>query len=867
MGSNNFIAFATIPAGAQVGEQPAVDLWTLVPATGLDPGFNLICVGEFIGTIAIEGSLDGVQFNPLGFFTLGNGQAGNSFELSPVVVNDVVRYVRARVMPGTYIQEAVFLTAGGSQNCDCSGGGGGAVTRIIAGTGIGVSPPAGTGDVTVSNTGVTQLIAGPGVTVDQPTGVVTIGLAATLAAIFDYGEANTPEVSNLMTGPLQRMFINLGTTPPPFPPNAQPFFPESGAFLGEFPADSGLGADAKPLWRLQRHFSTFPSVGEQIWYETQYDLFAGGINQITGGDRSIHWLIDQFDNRLTFCFDVTQLDRPGLFPENISPIYLDSSPVTHKYFDMMDALGGGNTNRWGLSSDGNLFRRGFIPNQIGPGGGPPGPWKLVANDISMWSRNGGEPLIGSELFYEMVDVQTFGINGPDDQHIIVASSAVLDAKNLGSGQAAGHGNWYARSELNTVLQLIMQSYSDRMSFVRKTEWQAYPLATDSTADTATARFNPTSQRLDLSNNTSPYSRILTQADISPTPSPLSASPVTDVVSTVQDLTTATLFTVVLNETGRKFLPISAYVEFVDVDTLTVGPSIKLGNNVAHDNVAPVLAVPNTVVTEDTPLIPMAANPVMIDLNTNSIDCEVTVNATATTCLGRIHLIGTYPPIPVADTPPLANLLQWVKGDAGVTQAGGFVSVWADQSGNGNDLVQATGANQPTYDGGATINIEGIPAISFDSGNQELTAFGLVIPDPSSVFIVYKRNSTGANGRLVDWNFPTANMRIQSSNPPYFQNDDGGGGHVDGVATPLGETIKLLVVRTGVAVDLYQMDFDTATDTDAMTHAASTGIGIGGLVGFSQGADSTIVEFGVYSSALNATERAQLQAYLDLRYPG
>ena len=867
MGSNNFIAFATIPAGAQVGEQPAVDLWSLVPTTGLDPGFNIICVGEFTGTIAIEGSLDGVQFNPLGFFTLGNGQAGSSFELSPIVVDDVVRYIRARVMPGTYIQEAVFLTAGGAQNCDCSGGGGGTVNKIIAGTGIGVSPPAGTGDVTVSNTGVTSLIAGTGIAVDQPTGAVTITLAATLAAIFDYGEAHTPSVDNLMTGPLQRMFFNLGTTPPPFPPNAQPYFPEAGVFIGEFPADSGVGADSKPLMRTQRHFTMFPSLGDQHWIETQYDLFGSGVNSITGGDRTQHVLIDQFDNRLTFLLRSAQLTRPGLFPANISPIYLDNSTVSIYTWAMMDALGFGNTNDWHISSDGNMFRRGLIPNTTGGGGGPPGPWRLNADEISMWSRNGGEPLLGSELFYQVGTIQTFGVDDPlTDQHVVLASSFVVDAKNLGSGQAAGHANWYARSTLNSLIQLVMQAYDTGMVFPRRTNWQPYPTADVSAVDSASTRFNETSERLDLSNNTDPYSRILVQNDISPTPSPLSASPVTDVVSQVQDLTTATLFTVVLNQAGRKFLPIGAYVEFIDVNTLTVGPSIKLGNNGAHDNVAPVLAVPNTVVTADSPPFVMATVPVMVDLNTNAIDCEVTVNATATSCLARIHLIGTYPPEPVLDTPPLANLLQWVKGDAGVTQAGGFVSVWADQSGNGNDLVQATGANQPTYDAGATIQIEGIPAISFDSGNQELTAFGLSIPDVSSVFVVYKRNTTGANGRLVDWNFPTANIRIQSSNPPFF--NDAGSGTITGdtIAQP-GETVKLLVVRTGTVAELYQMTFDTAVSSEACAAPTSTGIGIGGLVGFNQGADSTIVEWGVYSSALNATERGQLQAYLDLRYPG
>lgn len=51
---------------------------------------------------------------------------------------------------------------------------GGFVSKIIAGTAIGVSPGGGTGNVTVSNTGVTSIVAGSGITVSGATGAVTV---------------------------------------------------------------------------------------------------------------------------------------------------------------------------------------------------------------------------------------------------------------------------------------------------------------------------------------------------------------------------------------------------------------------------------------------------------------------------------------------------------------------------------------------------------------------------------------------------------------------------------------------------------------------------------------------------------------------
>src|SRR5262249_38053295 len=64
----------------------------------------------------------------------------------------------------------------------------------------------------------------------------------------------------------------------------------------------------------------------------------------------------------------------------------------------------------------------------------------------------------------------------------------------------------------------------------------------------------------------------------------------------------------------------------------------------------------------------------------------------------------FAPSPVAsakflDTATPAPLLVpglklWVKADAGITAAEGFVSAWADQSGNANHLVQPTSSSQP-----------------------------------------------------------------------------------------------------------------------------------------------------------------------------
>lgn len=71
-------------------------------------------------------------------------------------------------------------------------------------------------------------------------------------------------------------------------------------------------------------------------------------------------------------------------------------------------------------------------------------------------------------------------------------------------------------------------------------------------------------------------------------------------------------------------------------------------------------------------------------------------------------------------PPLTGLVQWVKGDAGLTVVATRVSAWADQTDLAQDLVQPNGTLQP-YDTGDSV--DGIPCISFGAAgdaNKELS---------------------------------------------------------------------------------------------------------------------------------------------------
>jgi hypothetical protein len=123
MGTNFFPVFPAVPVGAPMGPRPAIDLFALVPPSGLDSRLTFICKGDFIeGAIAVECSPDNVIWDVLCQFDAGqdaDALSGPRVELSPVVVGADIRFLRLNVQRGTKVRGATIVTAGGEQNCEC----------------------------------------------------------------------------------------------------------------------------------------------------------------------------------------------------------------------------------------------------------------------------------------------------------------------------------------------------------------------------------------------------------------------------------------------------------------------------------------------------------------------------------------------------------------------------------------------------------------------------------------------------------------------------------------------------------------------------------------------------------------------------
>jgi len=75
-----------------------------------------------------------------------------------------------------------------------------------------------------------------------------------------------------------------------------------------------------------------------------------------------------------------------------------------------------------------------------------------------------------------------------------------------------------------------------------------------------------------------------------------------------------------------------------------------------------------------------------------------------------------------------------------------VGTWPDQSGNGNHLVQANADKKPTYQ---TNELNGLPIVRFDGGDDVMQVASLGLTQPQTVFFIIKPLGNVANDCYFD----------------------------------------------------------------------------------------------------------------------
>jgi hypothetical protein len=142
----------------------------------------------------------------------------------------------------------------------------------------------------------------------------------------------------------------------------------------------------------------------------------------------------------------------------------------------------------------------------------------------------------------------------------------------------------------------------------------------------------------------------------------------------------------------------------------------------------------------------------------------------------IHAQGSWSP---AELPGVVGF--W-RADVGVSQSGGAVSAWADQSGAGANITQSTPANQPQWNATAFNGFPGVESTNISHGNEmylQNDAFAFQAAEFSifAAVIVSHQSGGWGPGHLIGVTANGAGDDHTNPSIAFQVGDDGGGGAV------------------------------------------------------------------------------------------
>lgn len=216
----------------------------------------------------------------------------------------------------------------------------------------------------------------------------------------------------------------------------------------------------------------------------------------------------------------------------------------------------------------------------------------------------------------------------------------------------------------------------------------------------------------------------------------------------------------------------------------------------------------------------------------------------------------------------STLKLWLRGDLGVTLNGSNVSAWADQSGNGNHVTQATGAKQPTF---VASGINNKPTLTFDGGDVLDGSVALTGAANWSLFVVLNFTSTGSARQAVNIGNATTGYGASVDVNADFKRElllNGVAAETDGVASA---TVNEAWLQTNSGTNGPQAFYLNGSPAPAF---AGSGTTVAPAAEFHIGGRTNVpalpmlgklAEVVVCDTPLGATDRAKLFAYSLARY--
>jgi len=232
---------------------------------------------------------------------------------------------------------------------------------------------------------------------------------------------------------------------------------------------------------------------------------------------------------------------------------------------------------------------------------------------------------------------------------------------------------------------------------------------------------------------------------------------------------------------------------------------------------------------------------------------------------------------------ISDLKVWLKGDSGITLVGGEVDVWADQSGNGNNVSAPAAIRRPTT---STKNGKNTLVFTGSAGGkalQNLTTELFRNLEGGTIIVAGKCNDTSVGRQQVVIVTPTNTGRAivgyRINNGAKLGacaigrrlNTDAASAEVGQATLDTAWLINSAVFNyAGAVLTTYVNNTQTDTlnpfQTAGITPSDGGALGVGANVALTSGwMDGEIAEILVYQKILNSTELAQVQTYLASRW--
>lgn len=201
----------------------------------------------------------------------------------------------------------------------------------------------------------------------------------------------------------------------------------------------------------------------------------------------------------------------------------------------------------------------------------------------------------------------------------------------------------------------------------------------------------------------------------------------------------------------------------------------------------------------------------------------------------------------------AGLAAWFRQGVGQTVTGSGVSTWADQSGNGRDLLQGTDANRPALQGDGTV--------LFDGTNHFMKCSAFTLNQPTTVYILGKQITWTSTDQWYDGNAANTGKISQVGVSPNLRATSDGVTVLDSNPDLALDTYGIVTVVFNGASSLIRVNSNAAVTGD---------LGAGNMGGFNLGSRTTTTAAGniqvkevvIYSVAHDTTAQDQVIAYLN-----